>query len=143
MVSNELVDIEIRRKHEKEYGGGHRIYVGSTEKNPIKISAQLILNNPEVLKKIKNPFPFEGEILSAPDMPDVVKKLIDTTHKSEEKKEDKAVKDEPKEKVTLELKYVKDDLLKMGFSKLKKIAEKFGETGRSKTGLIKDILKHQ
>ena len=37
----------------------------------------------------------------------------------------------------------KEDLIKMSFSKLKELAEKFGETGRSKSGLIKDILKHK
>lgn len=42
----------------------------------------------------------------------------------------------------VELKYVKSDLEKLSFSKLKKIAKRLGETGRSKSGLIKDILKH-
>jgi len=42
----------------------------------------------------------------------------------------------------VELKYVKKDLEKLSFSKLKKIANKLGETGRSVNGLIKDILKH-
>ena len=37
----------------------------------------------------------------------------------------------------------KNDLFKLSFSKLKEIAEKLGETGRSKSGLIKDILKHR
>ena len=145
MVDINSVNIEIRRKHEKEYGGGHSIKVGGDWKNPKKISAQLILDNPEVLRKMKNPFPFEGELLSAPDMPDVVKKLIDTT--SKEKKETKPSKDKvediPKLKyVKKEESYSKEDLNKMSFSKLKELAEKFGETGRSKSGLIKDILKH-
>ena len=39
-------------------------------------------------------------------------------------------------------KYTKEDLEKMSYFKLKKLAKTFGETGRSKTGLIKDILKH-
>jgi hypothetical protein len=39
--------------------------------------------------------------------------------------------------------YSKEDLEGMDFSKLKSIAKKFGETGRSKGGLIKDILKSQ
>lgn len=39
--------------------------------------------------------------------------------------------------------YSKEDLDGMEFSKLKRIAKKFGETGRSKEGLIKDILKSQ
>ena len=38
--------------------------------------------------------------------------------------------------------YTKSDLENMSFSKLKKIAKTFGETGRSKKGIIKDILKH-
>ena len=52
------------------------------------------------------------------------------------KKESK--KEEPKKSEE----YVKEDLEKLSFSKLKKIASKLGETGRSSTGLIKDILKH-
>lgn len=47
----------------------------------------------------------------------------------------------PKE-VKVKTKYVKEDLEKLSFSKLKKIAKKLGETGRSVNGLIKDILKH-
>ncbi len=42
----------------------------------------------------------------------------------------------------VEVEYIKEDLMKLTFSKLKKIANKLGETGRSKNGLIKDILKH-
>jgi len=38
--------------------------------------------------------------------------------------------------------FTKEDLLKLSFSELKKLAKKFGETGRSKKGLIRDILKH-
>ena len=36
-----------------------------------------------------------------------------------------------------------EELKKLSFSKLKKLAKSLGETGRSKFGLIKDILKHQ
>ena len=57
------------------------------------------------------------------------------------KEESKATK-KLEEKVESKSKYVKEDLEKLSFSKLKKIAEKLGETGRSKLGLIKDILKH-
>lgn len=39
--------------------------------------------------------------------------------------------------------YKKSDLEKLEFSELKVIARKFGQTGRSKSGLIKDILKFQ
>lgn len=39
-------------------------------------------------------------------------------------------------------KYTEEELNKMGFFKLKKLAKSLGETGRSKAGLIKDILKH-
>ncbi len=39
--------------------------------------------------------------------------------------------------------YTKNELEEMEFSDLKKIAKKLGETGRSKLGLIKDILKAQ
>jgi len=52
------------------------------------------------------------------------------------------VKIEKKKEEVKEIKYVKKDLEKLSFSKLKKIAKKLGETGRSKSGLIKDILKH-
>jgi hypothetical protein len=52
-------------------------------------------------------------------------------------KEEKKV-ETPTEKA----KYVKEDLEGFSFSRLKRIAKKFGETGRSKVGLIKDILKH-
>ena len=45
------------------------------------------------------------------------------------------------EKTKKEL-YKKADLELLSFSKLKKIAKKLGEIGRSKEGLIKDILKH-
>ncbi len=38
--------------------------------------------------------------------------------------------------------YTKNELEEMEFSDLKKIAKKLGETGRSKFGIIKDILKH-
>jgi len=48
-----------------------------------------------------------------------------------------------KEKKLKEIKYTKLDLKKLSFSELKKIAKKFGQTGRSRTGLIKDILKSQ
>ena len=40
-------------------------------------------------------------------------------------------------------KFTEIDLKKFSFSKLKEIAIKLGETGRSKAGLIKDILKHK
>lgn len=40
------------------------------------------------------------------------------------------------------IKYTKEELEKMGFFKLRKVAKSLGEAGRSKTGLIKDILKH-
>lgn len=135
MVDMNSVEIEIRKKHEKVYGGGHSIKMGGDWKNLKKISAQLILDNPEVLRRMKKPFSFEGEILDAPDMPDIVKELVDTTLKQKKVKSDK---NKPKVK-----EYSKEDLLKMDFSKLKKIAKKFGETGRSKKGLIEDILKAQ
>jgi len=48
-----------------------------------------------------------------------------------------------KEKKVEVKKYSKEDLEKLSFSKLKKLAKKFGQTGRSKLGLIKDILKSQ
>ena len=57
----------------------------------------------------------------------------------------KESKKEPKEEVKEKEEsneYVKEDLEKLSFSKLKKLAKKLGETGRSSTGLIKDILKH-
>ena len=58
-----------------------------------------------------------------------------------EKKSDEKPK-EVKEKVAKELKYNLTELEKLSFSKLKKLAKTLGETGRSKGGLIKDILKH-
>lgn len=36
----------------------------------------------------------------------------------------------------------KEDLEKIDFLELKEIAKKYGETGRSKKGIIRDILKH-
>ncbi len=39
--------------------------------------------------------------------------------------------------------YSEEELKRFSFSKLKKLAKSVGETGRSKFGLIKDILKHQ
>ena len=46
-----------------------------------------------------------------------------------------------KEKVESKV-YSKSELEGFDFSKLKEIAKKLGETGRSKSGIIKDILKH-
>ena len=54
----------------------------------------------------------------------------------------KVEKSEVVEKKVEVPKYTKESLMKLSFSKLKKIAEKFSETGRSKSGIIKDILKH-
>ena len=48
-----------------------------------------------------------------------------------------------KEKKVEDKKYSKDDLNKLNFKELKKLAKKLGQTGRSKSGLIKDILKSQ
>ena len=134
MVNMNLVKIEIKRKHDKEYGGGHKIYVGSTDKNPKPLSIKLLLDNPGILNKEKNPFPFEGEILDAPDMPDFVKEIVLVEPVKEVKKQ--------KSKEVKSKKYSKSDLEKMSFGRLKEIAKKFSETGRSKLGLIKDILKH-
>jgi len=46
----------------------------------------------------------------------------------------------PEEKPT---KFTEPELKKFSFAKLKEIARKLGENGRSKAGLIKDILKHK
>ena len=71
---------------------------------------------------------------------EVTRELIKELEISAKPKEKiKEVKETVKEKVP---KYVKEDLEKLSFSKLKKIAKTLGETGRSKTGIIKDILKH-
>jgi len=58
---------------------------------------------------------------------------------------EKGFKDAKKPKVKSEekLKYSEDELKKLSFNKLKKLAKSLGETGRSKFGLIKDILKHK
>ena len=48
---------------------------------------------------------------------------------------------ESKPKVNKE--FTEPELKGFSFSKLKEIAKKLGETGRSKAGLIKDILKHK
>lgn len=61
---------------------------------------------------------------------------------SQVEKKEKVTKDKPKEDKKKES-YTKGDLEKLSFSELKKIAKKFGETGRSKKGLIKDILNAQ
>ena len=52
----------------------------------------------------------------------------------------KKEKSKPKVKST---KFTESDLKKFSFSKLKELAKKVGETGRSKAGLINDILKHK
>ncbi len=58
------------------------------------------------------------------------------------------IKVKPKEvtkkekKETVEKKWDKKELKVMTFGELKEIASRLGETGRSVTGLIKDILKH-
>jgi len=64
-------------------------------------------------------------------------------HKFEIKpKNDKVIKkkEEPKKEMTE--KEFKNYLNSLSFNELKKIAKKHGETGRSKKGIIKDILKH-
>lgn len=132
MVDMNLVKIQIQRKHDKEFDGGHRIFVGGTDKNPVKLDLNLLMKNPEVFKNTK--LPFEAEILDAPDIPEVIKKLVSLPVK-ETKKE--------KLKETKAKQYFKEDLEKMSFGKLKKLAKGLGETGRSKLGLIKDILKAQ
>ena len=143
MVNLEFEKQAILRKHQKVYAGGNKIYMGGSKKYPKKVSAQVILDNPEVLRKSKNPFPFEGEILDAPDMPEIVKELTDITPKKEtEKKAKKLDKADTKAKV-IEKKFTREELEKLSFGKLKKLAKKFGETGRSKAGLIKDILKNK
>lgn len=149
MVNLKLEKEQILKKHKEVYGGGNKIYIGSTDENPKPLKAQFLLDYPEVLRKAKNPFPFEGEILSAPDMPDIVKEIVNVTPKKESKKkeskseevtEDATGQDsdlEPERKV-----YSKEELQKLSFNELKKLAKNVGETGRSKSGLIKDILKH-
>lgn len=54
-------------------------------------------------------------------------------------KKPKKVKEVKKESVS----YSRKELEAMSFFKLKRVAKKLGETGRSSEGLIKDILKHQ
>lgn len=132
MVDMNLVKIQIKRKHDKEFGGGHRIFVGSTDKNPVKLDLNLLMKNPEAFKNAK--LPFEAEILDAPDMPEVIKKLVSLPVKETKKEKSKEAKSKQ---------YSKEDLEKMSFGKLKKLAKGLGETGRSKFGLIKDILKAQ
>ena len=145
MVNLELEKQNILKKHKEVYGGGNRIYIGSTDRVPKKVTAQTIVDNPDVLRKSKNPFPFEGEILDAPDMPDIVKELTDITLKKEKKVGKLADKKVATKKVKEEIskkKWTKEELSAMNFSKLKEVAIRLGETGRSVKGLIKDILKH-
>jgi len=61
-------------------------------------------------------------------------------YKKESKKEVKI--EEGDIPVKPEEKYTKDELEGFSFSKLKRLARKLGEIGRSKVGLIRDILKH-
>lgn len=142
MVDIQHVETNILRIHREKYGGGHRIHIGSTDKKPIRFSAQMLLDNPEVLKNAK--FPFEAEIIDAPGIPDAVKELVqmepDTTPKVKIESKDKI---EPKVKKTTEKKFSKAELEAMNFLKLKKIGKKFGTTDRSKSNLIKEILKLQ
>lgn len=133
MVNIKLEEEQILKKHREVYDGGKKIYIGSTDKNPKPMNAQFLLDNPDVLRKAKSPFPFEGEILDAPDMPDIVKELVNITPEKAKK---------PDKTETVVKKFTKEILEGFNFSKLKRLAKKFGETGRSRTGLIKDILKH-
>ncbi len=52
------------------------------------------------------------------------------------------VKPKKEKKKTDEKNWTKKELKVMTFGELKEIASRLGETGRSVTGLIKDILKH-
>jgi len=65
------------------------------------------------------------------DIKENIPDYVDFKSKSEKK-----LKEEAK-------KYTKEELELFPFSKLKEIAEKLGQTGRSSTGLIKDILANQ
>lgn len=145
MVNLEFEKQEILRKHQKEYDGGNKIFIGSTDKVPKKLTVNMILNNPDVLRKSKNPFPFKGEILDAPNMPDIVKEITDITLKKVKKTEKLAEK--PKEGVKTERPknkfYTKKELEAFNFNKLKIIGKKLGTTDRSRKNLIKEILKLQ
>ena len=127
MVNIKLEEEQILKKHREVYDGGKKIYIGSTDKNPKPMNAQFLLDNPDVLRKAKSPFPFEGEILEAPDMPEIVKELTNITPEVK-----------PKSKL-----YTKKYLEALDFKKLKVIGNKLGTTDRSKKNIIKEILELQ
>lgn len=98
----------------------------------------------EILDKLveKDPILGEGQKGVLPGLKIDGKQVTrDNIHEFELKPKGKA-----KTKVKIEedsKKYTKEGLESLSFSKLKKIAKEFGQTGRSKKGLIKDILKFQ
>lgn len=88
----------------------------------------------------------KGEDIPSKHLKDLVNHLPDYVE-LKYKNNDMIIPEELRKKPKKEEKklkgYTKEELNDMNFSKLKEIAEKLGQTGRSKTGLIKDILANQ
>lgn len=107
----------------------------------LKPSEQLMELVKEEGKKIKLELPFSADGFKSektPLQPDgktpiVVKEAGLISEKTKPKETTKKA----------EKSYTKQELEEMEFNELKEIAKKLGQTGRSKKGLIKDILKSQ
>lgn len=119
------------------------------QKHRVKIGGRLRFSSfsPEVQQAIKDRLAEKDDVL-AQNLKGVLVGLKidgkqvtkDNVHEFEIKS--RADQANPKEQSD-DKKYSKQDLQDMEFSDLKDIAERFGETGRSKKGLIRDILKAQ
>jgi len=97
----------------------------------------------EIVEKVS--LPFEAKGFKSSNNSKLVQEIKETVPK------DELIEEEDPEFSDMETKngipkkdkeYTKEELQKKSFNELKDIAERFGETGRSKKGIIKDILKH-
>ncbi len=89
----------------------------------------------EILGDMK--LPFEAKNWKSSKNEELVKVKKDDVESVEKKEE------EVKKVETSERKYVKEDLSNLSLKELKKIGKQFNVTDRSKTRLIKEILKAQ
>lgn len=114
-----------------------------TVKGPIKIGK----NNPipqKIIEKVRLPFKADNwkstqnqELIEKTDSTLQIESSNETEDLSPQSHEPPIVEEETAHKFT------KKELQEKDFIELKEIAKEFGETGRSKSGLIKDILRAQ